>query len=238
MLYERKKGLVSVVVSNYNKGPYLRECLDSIANQTYTHLELILIDDASTDRSSEEVKNWLNQTAVNPKSHLSADEVQYIQLPRNVGFAGAISIGQWLAKGEYIAMQDSDDISHPQRIAKQVAFLEKKPDIGLVGTNYSWFHDGQFQKQHPVYWLHYGANIIKTYRSGGHCICHGTILFRGDCFDRLGGPTRRFKGAEDYEFIAACVRSGVQVENLKDVLYYYRKSDNQRSRQFYGKERS
>jgi hypothetical protein len=60
-------------------------------------------------------------------------------------------------------------------------------------------------------------------------------MFRGAVFDQLGGPTRRIRGAEDYEFIVKCLNAKLEVENLPDILYYYRSHPQQRSRQFYKK---
>lgn len=233
MAYQRVPGLVSIVITVYNKAPYLADCLTSMLDQTYPSWELILVDDASTDGSYEYVMHWLNSKGA---ELLDGKGICTLRLPRNSGYAGAITVGMYLAKGEYIAFQDADDLSHPQRIAKQVSYLNHHPGIDLLGTNYEVFEDGQIDRRMPVHWLKYGDQIKKAYAEGGHCICHGTVMLRGSVFDRIGGHTRRIEGAEDYEFIAKSIKPGASnVENLQEVLYYYRKHQKQRSRKYFGK---
>ncbi|SFD75128.1 Glycosyl transferase family 2 [Paenibacillus catalpae] len=235
MSLQRVPGLVSIVITVYNKLPYLKDCLTSLLNQTYSSWELILIDDASTDGSYEYVINWLNS---NEPYFSGGKGIYTLRLPRNTGYAGAITAGMYLAKGEFIAIQDADDLSHPERLAKQVRYLNNNPQIDLLGTNYEVFEDGQPDRRMPVHWLKYGDQIGKIYAKGGHCICHGTAMFRGNVFDRIGGHTRRIEGAEDYEFIVKVINSGARnVENLREVLYYYRKHPKQRSRQYFGKSK-
>lgn len=233
MSFQRVPGLVSIVITVYNKVPYLTDCLTSLLSQTYPSWELILIDDASTDGSYEHVMNWLNS---NEPLLREGKGIYTLRLPRNTGYAGAITAGMYLAKGEFIAIQDADDLSHPERLARQVHYLNNNPQIDLLGTNYEVFEDGQPDRRKPVYWLKYGDQIGKVYAKGGHCICHGTAMFRGIVFDRIGGHTRRIEGAEDYEFIAKVIKPGARnVDNLREVLYYYRKHQQQRSRNYFGK---
>lgn len=235
MSFQREKGLVSIVITVYNKVPYLSDCLTSLINQSYTNWELIVIDDASTDGSYEYVTNWLNN---NEPSLGDNKGIYTLRLPRNTGYAGAITAGMYLARGEFIAIQDADDLSHPDRLASQVRYLNSNPKIDLLGTNYKVFEDGQPDRLTPVYWLKYGDQIGKVYAKGGHCICHGTAMFRGSVFDRIGGHTRRIEGAEDYEFIAKVITPGASnVDNLREVLYYYRKHQEQRSRNYFGKSK-
>src|SRR5262245_20041806 len=106
--FQRVPGLVSIVITVYNKVPYLTDCLTSLLNQTYSNWELIVIDDASTDGSYEFVLNWLNE---NEPLLREAKGIYTLRLPRNSGYAGAITAGMYLAKGEYIAIQDADDLS-------------------------------------------------------------------------------------------------------------------------------
>ena len=232
MSFQRVPGLVSIVITVYNKLPYLTDCLTSLLNQTYPSWELILIDDASTDGSYEKIMNWLNS---NEPLLREGKGIYTLRLPRNTGYAGAITAGMYLAKGEFIAIQDADDLSHPERLARQVLYLNNNPQMDLLGTNYEVFEDGKPDNRKSVHWLKYGDQIGKVYTKGGHCICHGTAMIRGAVFDRIGGHTRRIEGAEDYEFIAKVIKPGARnVDNLREVLYYYRKHQNQRSRNYFG----
>ncbi len=227
---QRELGKVSVVLTNYNRAAYLIECLNSLKRQTYADMEIIFVDDASTDRSVDVVQAWCEENGL-----AGTDAFVLVRLPRNMGFAGAVTTGLFLARGQYIAVQDADDFSHPQRLEKQAAYLESHPDLALVGTSYATFEDseevGRLYEQ--AKWLHYGEDIRKVYQSGGHCICHGTIMFKGAAFDQIGGLSRRITGAEDYEFIVKFLHSKYPIANIPEILYYYRLHESQRSLAYY-----
>ncbi|MBG9791375.1 glycosyl transferase [Paenibacillus dendritiformis] len=234
MTYPRVPGLVSIVITNYNKSAFLLDCLDGILRQTYPNWEIILVDDASTDDSLLQVEKWLQ---VN-REQLADRTFITVPLPRNIGYAGAVTTGLFLAAGEYIAAQDSDDISHHERLERQVSFLLGRPEIEVVGTNYEVFHHNLWEPRSRAGWIRYGEQIRKVYANGGHCVCHGTTMLRGKLFDRIGGHTRRIEGAEDYEFIAKALKAKpLNIANIPDVLYYYRSHPNQRSRKYFGKNR-
>lgn len=233
----RITGLVSIVVTNYNKGPFLEQCLDSLLKQTYADWEIVWVDDCSTDDSGARLDRWLRDRGMEGRE----DRFCLLRLPRNVGYPGAVTAGLYLAKGEFIAMQDADDVSHPERLARQVACMRSRPKLELLGANYAVFKEidelTDPDKLQKARWLRYGSEAIrKVYAAGGHCVSHGTAMLRGALFDRIGGQTRRIEGAEDYEFIARSLNPGADnVDNLPDVLYYYRRHPDQRSRLYFGK---
>lgn len=230
---QRIEGLVSVVITNFNRAAFIRECLDSILQQTYENWEIVLIDDASTDQSVEVAREWLEQ---NERFFPGDNQVLIHALPRNVGFAGAINFGHYMSRGEFIANQDSDDFSHVLRLSRQVEYLKSHPQIDLVGTNYYAFSSDHPEKKELATWIKYGDDIRKVYGKGGHCVCHGTCMFRGRLFDQVGGPTRRIDGAEDYEFIAKALNARADVNNIAEALYYYRIHAEQRSAHYYRKK--
>jgi glycosyltransferase involved in cell wall biosynthesis len=231
-MVQREPGKVSIVITNHNRAAYLAECLDSLHRQTYVNKEIIIVDDASSDRSVDVVRAWCEKNGI-----VGTDSLILVRLPRNAGFSGAITTGFFLARGEFIAVQDADDFSHSSRLEKQVAYLRSEPDVALVGTNYAAFKDAEEDRQYvPANWLSYGEEIRSVYRNGGHCICHGTIMFRGDVFDRIGGLSRRIVGAEDYDFIVKFLEHKARIENMPEILYYYRLHTNQRSLAYYSKK--
>lgn len=224
----RTPGLVSIVVTSWNRKRYIRQCLESLARQTYKNIEIIVVDDGSGDGTQRVIREW---KASLPKSQ--QNHVILVPLPRNIGYSGALTTAMFLARGEFIATQDSDDVSHRDRIRKQVRYLQKHRSKGLVGTNYRVVHHGKIDPTNPN-WLAYGSSeISKAYARGAHCITCGSLLFRGALFDKLGGLTRRINGAEDYEFVAKIHSNGTRMANLRDVLYYIRRHSEQRSRKFY-----
>jgi len=228
---QREIGKVSIVIANYNRAAYLIECLDSLKNQTYVNKEIIIVDDASTDRSLDVIQAWCEANGI-----AGTDAIVLVRLPRNIGFSGALTAGFFHARGQYIAVQDADDFSHPQRLEKQVAFLQNQSDVALVGTSYASFDEAE--KRHYVQeeWLRFGSEIHDVYRNGGHCVCHGTIMFRGNAFDQIGGLSRRIVGAEDYEFIVKFLNNKFRIENIPEILYYYRLHGSQRSLAYYTKK--
>lgn len=229
MGYRRIKNLVSIVIPAYNRENYIIESLESIVHQTYRDIEIIVIDDGSTDNTSKVVYEYIKKiTAIDSSFQ---ERVTLLTLPRNVGYAGALTIGMFMTKGEFIALQDSDDISHLERIERQVQHLRNNPKIDLVGTLYQGFKDGHFDtKEKPSSWIRFGEEIKKSYKKNGHCICHGTVLLRGHVFDKLGGYTRKYSKAIDVEWLSKCVLNGVRSDNIPEVLYYYRRHSQQMSK--------
>ncbi|MES1048543.1 glycosyltransferase family 2 protein [Bacillus thuringiensis] len=216
--YPRNLGMVSIVVPAYNQEEYIEECLRSLLKQSYTNIEVIVIDDASIDNTVSIVKS------------IKSPKIILVELPRHVGFSGAVTTGLFMTKGEFIAMQDSDDISHPKRIETQVNFLVEHAEKDLVGTCYLFSTDNDYFEKGFSNWIKFGDEIIDVYKNGGHCICFGTILFRGHVFDQLGGLNRELNLVEDYEFLSRYIMNKVQVENIPEALYYYRIHPNQRSK--------
>ena len=113
---------VSVVLCVYNQAAYVAEAIASILGQTLTDLELIVVDDGSTDSSPEVVRGFTDP------------RVRYVRNERNLGHAGSLNRGVALARGRYLAIMDSDDISLPERLARQVDFLDAHPDVAMCGS--------------------------------------------------------------------------------------------------------
>lgn len=113
---------VSVVMAVYNGEKYLREALDSILAQTFTDFEFIIVNDGSTDATSQIIEEF------------DDDRIRLIQNQLNIGLTLSLNRGLEVATGEYIARMDCDDISLPVRLAKQVAFMDANQQVGACGT--------------------------------------------------------------------------------------------------------
>ena len=119
---------VSVLMPVYNtKEEYLREAIESILNQTFTDFEFLILDDDSKNDISEIVQSY------------SDKRIHFIQNKQNLGLSGIRNKLMSLASGEYIAWMDSDDISLPSRLEKQVAYLDTHLDVSLVSALYERF---------------------------------------------------------------------------------------------------
>lgn len=115
--------LVSAVIATWNYERYIEECVSSLLRQTLEDFELIVVDDGSTDATAEIVARFQDpRIRYEPRSHQ--------------GVASAVNHGLDLARGRYVARMDADDVAHPERFARQVAFLEAHEDVGIVGSNY------------------------------------------------------------------------------------------------------
>ena len=215
----RKEGLVSVVMSTYNYGQYICEALDGLKNQTYSDIEIIIIDDASTDETETIVNQWEKENDNRFENFL------YLKLPRNIGSSFVLNIGFQLARGEYIVIHDSDDISHPEKIEKQVKRLIENPNVSAVGTRFQTFYDTMDRILWPAAWLKYDVKEIEeNYRKTPHrhCVCFGTLLFRRTILDTLIG-CRSIPGvANDISFVKDIVRQNYLVDNLNEVLFNVR----------------
>ena len=116
--------LVSVIMPVYNGEKYLAEAIDSILVQTFTDFELLIVDDGSQDNSAEIIRSYVKRDS----------RIRFFQQEQNEGSANARNRGIANAKGEFIAAMDCDDVSLPERLQKQVDFLESHPEIGALGT--------------------------------------------------------------------------------------------------------
>ncbi len=119
--------LVSIIVGSYNHSEFVRECLDSIKNQTYKNWELIVADDASNDNSVETIKNWLKENNISAKTNFHNE---------NKGFATTLNECIEMTEGKYVNIIAADDYFHPQFLNKCVNSLENKEDhFGVVFSN-------------------------------------------------------------------------------------------------------
>ncbi|MCY3864790.1 MAG: glycosyltransferase family 2 protein, partial [Chloroflexi bacterium] len=116
--------LVSVVMPVYNREIFVAEAIESILEQTFSDFEFVIVDDGSQDRSPEIIRQYERRD----------DRIRFLAFKQNKGKAAAKNFGIEAAQGQYIAGMDSDDVSLPQRLEKQVEFLRANPDIGVVGT--------------------------------------------------------------------------------------------------------
>ena len=123
---------VSIVMAAFNSTAYLREAITSLQNQTMNVFELIIIDDGSTDTTSEIIKEAVRN---DPR-------IQYLRNDKNQGLAASLNLGMERARGRYIARMDADDVAAPDRLEQQVAFFEEDPGLALLGSNVLLTDDG------------------------------------------------------------------------------------------------
>jgi len=202
---------VSVLVPVYNCEKFIRESLESILNQTFTNFELIVIDDASTDSTPEIVKSYKDPRIV------------FVQKPQNTGYTHSLNTGLQMARGEFIARMDGDDISRSTRLEKQVAYLQSHPDVLLVGSLFSII-GGLKPRYSPL-----SHDSLKVYFLHHNYLQHPTAMMRRkvmDAFNLRYDPG--YEPAEDYKLWTEIICRG-RVEVLNEVLLDYRMHEAQTS---------
>jgi glycosyltransferase involved in cell wall biosynthesis len=222
----KKAGLVSVVIPTYNREQYICDALYSLKNQTYKNIEVIVIDDCSTDNTEKVIKKW------NEENKRAFKDFVYLKLPRNRDEWWAWNIGFYIANGEYIAIHSSDDVSHKERIERQVNYLLENIDVAVVGSNYKVFMDSVNNIIGGSEWLIYDSNQIEgSYKENfEHCVATGTVMFRTDILDDTIGFRKVANNINDYYFISDIINLEYLVANMRDELYYVRKHEGQKSK--------
>lgn len=204
--------LVSVVLPCYNAADYVSDALASILNQTHKEIEVLAIDDGSTDATLQRLGGL---ASLDPR-------VRLLTNPSNLGLIATLNRGLEEARGAYIARMDADDRSHPRRIEKQVLALEGRVDVGVVGTP-ALVMDGQGRqvRQLPVRCVEpSAATFLSLFATP---ILHPTMLARAEVMSRFRySSTPSSLHTEDYELFARMIRSGVGFLNLVEPLYDYR----------------
>jgi glycosyltransferase involved in cell wall biosynthesis len=130
--YKEEK-IISILIVSYNAEKYLEKTLQSCLNQTYKNVEILLLDNASKDKTIEIAK----------KIKFSDRRLDIFESKKNIGPYGGLNFLLEKAKGEYIAIQDHDDIWFPEKIEKQVEFLNKNKDFIACGTNTFYFYESK-----------------------------------------------------------------------------------------------
>lgn len=198
---------VSVVMSVYNGERYLRQAIESILAQTFRDFEFIIINDGSTDSTAHILAEVRDERIV--LAHNGA----------NIGLTCSLNCGLALARGEYIARMDADDISHPERFARQIAFLDAHPNYGLVG---SWFEiidlDGQVIGQARMMVDHDEIMLFLLHDSH---FAHSAVMFRRACIDAVGPYDEAAGHVEDYELWLRISRH-FRLYNLPAFLHQWR----------------
>jgi glycosyltransferase involved in cell wall biosynthesis len=175
--------LVSVVMSVYNAGEYLREAVESILKQTYKNFEFIIVDDGSTDNSFSTLKSF-------------SDNRLEVFKQRNQGIQKALNFGISQARGKYIARMDQDDISAPRRLERQVRSLERNSRIAFLGTSFTMIDmDGKlighsYHMDRP--------EDIKLEIFTRNPLGHGTTMIRRSALLDVGGYNEK-QDVEDYD---------------------------------------
>ena len=210
--------LVSVIVPVYNVEEYLKECIDSIVGQTYRHLEIILVDDGSSDQCGKICDEY----------SMIDNRIRVIHQP-NRGLSAARNAGLEVARGEYVSFIDSDDYLDRQFIAKLLEAFDDHPEVGITACMYYRKEQDKITFNHASWRMDYP--VIHSYE---HC-CEDAILgklpvvvwnklYRVSLIEKL--RFREGRIVEDvlymYDLSLEVKRQQLSLLQLPDCLYYYR----------------
>ena len=202
--------LVSVICLCYNQARFVAEALASVLAQTYSSIELIIVDDASTDQSVTVIQHFL-------RSHPTNDSIKTLFLPRNLGNCAAFNQGMALARGKYMIDFATDDVMLPQRIEQQVAYFETLPnDYGVVfteaqyideqGSHLYYHYQDKLKHLYPPPTGDVYAQLLSTYFVAGP-----SMMVKKEVLDTMHGYDEQL-AYEDFDF---------WVRSSRDYRYAY-----------------
>lgn len=201
---------VTILMAAYNAAEYIHQSIQSILNQTMTDFELIIINDGSTDNTVDIVKTF------------DDDRIILVNNNRNQGLVYTRNIILDIAKGEYIAINDSDDISISTRLETQVNKLDQNPNLAVVGSRALIIDkNGAFtgQKLDVIN----GKEKIKTILFFENTFVHSSIMIRTSVLREVGGYGN-YPGTEDYDLFVR-ISHLYDLDNIEEYLVYYRMHD-------------
>jgi glycosyltransferase involved in cell wall biosynthesis len=201
-----------VLPVHHSKPDQLAESLQSIITQTYTHWELIIVADGLTEE-----ERAIIETA---RAEAEPRKVTLIDNTYHIGLARSLNVGVAKARGTYIARMDADDICYPERLYKQVQFMELHPDVGICGT--AVYHIVNGFGKNVVYPVDH-ASIISMMMMWGCAIVHPSALIRTEFIRQIPGPydDSEFNFAEDYYLWIRCIGK-TTFHNMEEPLLTYR----------------
>jgi glycosyltransferase involved in cell wall biosynthesis len=204
-----KKPLVSVVMPAYNDEKYVGKAIESILNQTFKDFEFIIIDDASKDKSLEIINKYAKKDK----------RIIVLKNENNLKICKTLNKGIKIAKGKYIARMDADDWSYPERIKKQVEFMEKNPKVVICGGTMEVCN----LKLNPINKREYNETNkeIRNKIFYWSPFCHATVIYKTNIIRKVGGYDPRFPKAQDYDLYFRLGNEG-EFANLKDTLFKMR----------------
>jgi len=196
-----KEPMISVIIPTYNRKEQLLHSIESVFNQTYSNMEIVVVDDGSTDGTRDEIKK------------IKDERVRYIYLEQNMGPSGARNIGVKEAKSEFIAFQDSDTKLHPEKLERQMKQM-KDGRFGMVYHSYTLN-----QKIYPLPQIPKNEKEGRIYPYLLYSPMIGTpcMLIKKETFHKTGGFVSQLRCLEDWELslrIARCTEIGFLDEVL------------------------
>ena len=206
---------ISVLIPVYNAAPFIAETIRAVLKQTFEDFELILLNDGSTDNSAEIIATF------------DDPRIRYAENEQNLGISATRNKLVSMARGEYIAVLDNDDICLPQRLEIQARFLDEHPDIAIVGTWFELFCPKQSSLLRRMLlslkWV-WCQPLFPTLKDAwkGNVLMHPTAMYRRNVFvEHDIGYDAQYTPAEDYYLIYQALIKGLKLANIPQILLRY-----------------
>ncbi|CAN5188047.1 glycosyltransferase [soil metagenome] len=214
---------ISVILPAYNAEEFIAEAIISILKQSYSDFELIIINDGSTDTTTQIISSFSNERIV------------LVNHSVNKGLIASLNEGISISKGEYIARMDADDVSYSERFKKQIEFMDKHPETGILGTSVTYFGKNVVRKNQVILTA---SEELKSRFLFSSPFNHPTVFIRKSVLDKFGFQyNQEYIHAEDYALWYHMLRK-TEFANLNEALLYYRLtpqqiSQNQKNAQYH-----
>jgi len=208
-----KTPMVSVAMAAYNAESFIEEAIQSILDQTFKNFEFIIIDDCSRDNTPR----LINKYALIDK------RIRSFKNKVNLGGCMSLDRAMKMARGKYIAVMDNDDWSYPDRLKKQVDFLEKHPGVGIVGGTMEIMDENGIISAKRQY--HRSDSSIRKNIFRYSPFSHPLIMIRRSVLETVGYANCKFAPADDYEMYFR-IGTVSKFANLKDIILKYRVVSN------------
>lgn len=205
----KKEKLVSVIIPTHNRADLIVETIKSIQDQSFKNIEIIVVDNGSTDNTCEVIKS------------VNYSNIKYFKMENSGGPAGPRNLGIREAKGDYIAFLDSDDLWLPDKLAKQVEILDNFSDIGLVYCNASYFGTDYYGNSTIVKKGYSGDVFEKLIEK--NFVPTLSVICRREVFKIVGlfDESKRIRAVEDYELWMR-ISKNFKFHYINQVLCKYR----------------
>lgn len=197
---------ITVSINAYNGMPYLVDAVESIQNQTIKDWELLIVNDGSTDGTSEYLKKLTD-----PRIRVLEQE--------NRGTAASSNRAIADSKSEFIARMDADDISLPNRLEELLRFMDANPTVGMAGSQAVWFGEHGIGKSLKLPTTH--DEIWKALMGGYHAMVHATLIMRTEVIKKVGGYWQYRQYDDDTDMMLRMGEAS-KLANIDKVLYHYR----------------
>ena len=205
---------VSVILPAYNCEKYIGKAIESVLQQTFTDFELIIINDGSTDNTERGILQFTDPRII------------YLQNPENKGLIYTLNRAIELAKGNYIARTDSDDICLPERLARQKEYLDEHPETTMVASTISFIDaNGNDKGIWPLDRKMISPSLIRNKMPFENCIAHPSIMIRADILKKLKYNPRQVN-IEDYDLWLRLLNRGHVIGKINEPLLWYRSHDD------------